>query len=342
MIDGENFKGKLKSVFEEAGKEKPIWHQYDFKALFDKVLKDFVVDETVFYFARIKEHERSKVKSRQLIEEQRLLKTHIEKQGFKVILSGRVRGQTEESQTGKKVLIFREKGVDVRIAVDMVSLSCNKKVKEIILCSSDSDLQPAIEETRKRSVSCVYLGFEIQPNKGISYTTNKTVLIRNSEVLEFKHVREKWKHPPVIKIYEALGAIADERIKVSGNSAKVFSSSGKKFYTVNYDPLARSIMADDNGSYWKGYLGYPAIAFLMKTGIVSFDAEAAKFLVGIKWKDINQKFKNDFDRTLEYILTPKTLQEKKIMVDLADKIYAELVRLDLSMLGKKTKPPTGY
>jgi len=29
------------------------------------------------------------------------------------------------------------------------------------------------------------LGFEVNPNKGLTYTTNRTILIRNSEVLEF-------------------------------------------------------------------------------------------------------------------------------------------------------------
>ena len=72
----------------------------------------------------------------------------------------------------------------MKIAVDMVSLACDGKVKEIILASSDSDLQPAIKEVRDRHVSCIYLGFENQPNRGLSYTTNKTILIRNSEVLE--------------------------------------------------------------------------------------------------------------------------------------------------------------
>jgi uncharacterized LabA/DUF88 family protein len=90
----------------------------------------------------------------------------------------------EDGQNGKKILVFKEKGVDVKIAVDMVSFSCDRKVKEIILASSDSDLQPAINEVRKRNVVCVYLGFEAQPNKGISYTTNRTILIRNSEVFE--------------------------------------------------------------------------------------------------------------------------------------------------------------
>jgi len=72
-----------------------------------------------------------------------LLKTHLEQQGFEVILSGRVRGQMEYGDSGKKVLVFKEKGVDVRIAVDMMATACDKKADTIILGSSDSDLQPA-------------------------------------------------------------------------------------------------------------------------------------------------------------------------------------------------------
>jgi uncharacterized LabA/DUF88 family protein len=171
------------------GKDKPIWHQYDFKGLFDKVLAGVAVDRRVFYFARVKEHKESKEKSKELIEEQRLLKTHLEKQGFEVVLSGRVRGQMEQVGS-KKVLVFKEKGVDVKIAVDMVVAACDKTVAEIILASSDSDLQPAIKEIRARYIQCLYLGFETQPNKGISYTTNRTILIRDAEVMEFRERAE--------------------------------------------------------------------------------------------------------------------------------------------------------
>lgn len=191
LIDGENLKGKIRAVFQDAKKEKPVWHEFDFANLFKKVLTGINIDKKIFYFARIKEHEGSKDKSKQLIEDQRLLKTHLEAQGFEVILSGRVRGQMEDGHNGKKVLVFKEKGVDVKIAVDMVSLSCDKKVKEIILASSDSDLQPAVKEVRDRKVSCVYLGLEAQPNKGLSYTTNRTILIRNSELFEFERVQQK-------------------------------------------------------------------------------------------------------------------------------------------------------
>ena len=191
FIDGENFKGKIKSVFKEAGKGKLVWHEYDFKGLLSKALSGIDFERKVFYFAHIKEHKESKEKSRQLIEEQRLLKTHLEMQGFDVILSGRVRGQMEEIQNGKTALVFREKGVDVKIAVDMIVTACDKKADEIVLGSSDSDLQPAINETKNRGVNCVYLGFEAQPNKGLSYTTSRTILIRNSEIFEFEKIKGK-------------------------------------------------------------------------------------------------------------------------------------------------------
>lgn len=64
----------------------------------------------------------------------------------------------------------------------MVSFSCDKLVEEILLCSSDSDLQPAITETTKRGVPVIYVGFGANPNKGLTYTTKETILIRDAEV----------------------------------------------------------------------------------------------------------------------------------------------------------------
>ena len=190
LIDGENFKGKIRTVFKDTGKNRPIWHKYDFKGLLEKVLQGIDINKTIFYFAKIKEDPQTREKSKQLIEEQRLLKTHLERQGFDVILTGRVRGYMENNGIlDKPILVFKEKGVDVKIAVDMVSWSCDKKVEQIILGSSDSDLQPAIKEIRERNINCIYLGFENQPNKGITFTTNRTILIRNSEIIEFEKIK---------------------------------------------------------------------------------------------------------------------------------------------------------
>lgn len=153
---------------------------------------------------------------------------------------------------------------------------------------------------------------------------------------------KKWEHPPIIKIYEALGAIADGRIEVTGNEAKIYSSSGNKFYTVSYDPDTQSIMANDNGSFWKGYLGYPAIAFLMKTEVLPYEEHIGGLLKDIKWKDINQQFKNDFDKTLDFILSSKSEAEKEALSQFAIRVDARIRELSLSVLGPKVKPPEGY
>jgi hypothetical protein len=109
-----------------------------------------------------------------------------------------------------------------------------------------------------------------------------------------------WSLPPIIKVYEALGCISDGRIHIEDNTAKVYSSSGNKFYTVTYDPNTSAIMCNDNGSYWGGYLGYPAVAFLLVIDAISYSPSRSELLKDIKWKDINQQFKNDFTKTERY------------------------------------------
>ncbi|MEK7182142.1 MAG: NYN domain-containing protein [Patescibacteria group bacterium] len=188
LIDGENF---IKKAEDSLNKKDIIWHQFDFKGLFNLVLNGYNISKVVFYFAKLKEHKDTKEKSKELIEKQRLLKTHLEKQEFEVIFSGRVRGFQEIGFLGKKSLIFKEKGVDVRIGVDMVSFSCDKLFDQIILGSSDSDLQPAINNVKKRNITVVYLGFEENQNKGISYNSNKTILIRNSEIIKFLNLKNE-------------------------------------------------------------------------------------------------------------------------------------------------------
>ena len=88
------------------------------------------------------------------------------------------------------------------------------------------------------------------------------------------------KLPPKIKIYKALGSIGDKRISVSENTADVYSSSRRKNYIVKFDPNMNAIMANDNASYWAGYLGYPSISFLLVKGIIDYDSKICGCLKG--------------------------------------------------------------
>lgn len=153
-----------------------------------------------------------------------------------------------------------------------------------------------------------------------------------------------WKVPPKIKVYEALGAVGDQRVHSKGNTAKVYSSSGKKFYIVTFDPKSNAIMTNDNGSYWQGYLGYPAIAFLFLKGILKTDKALAQALAGIHWKDINTRFKNDFTKTEVYVLEKlaKTGWNKGNVETEVHGLLQQIEKLNLVHLGKKVKPPIEY
>jgi uncharacterized LabA/DUF88 family protein len=184
-IDGENIKNYIKKVLEKDGissRDSNI-ENYDFTGLFESSLKGIKISEKRYYSARLRYYKETPRKSKDLILKQRVQKTSLEKQGFEFIISGNVRPQ-EMVTDGKKKIVFKEKGVDVKIAVDLVADVCDKNIESAILCSSDSDLQPAVREVVSRGVEIIYLGFELNPNKGLSYTTDRTILIRNSEVLE--------------------------------------------------------------------------------------------------------------------------------------------------------------
>lgn len=153
----------------------------------------------------------------------------------------------------------------------------------------------------------------------------------------------KWKIPPKIKVYEALGCVADNRLELNGNEAKIFSSSLGKFYSITYDGN-KAIMCNDNGSYWAGYLGYPSIAFLMLKGKIKYNSKFAEALKDIKWKDVNVKFKNNYEKTEAYVL--EIIKERGFdTADLKmeiDNIFEQVKKLNLELFGEKTKPPEGY
>ncbi|EKE28206.1 MAG: hypothetical protein ACD_3C00086G0050 [uncultured bacterium (gcode 4)] len=154
----------------------------------------------------------------------------------------------------------------------------------------------------------------------------------------------KYELPPKIKIYEALGSLWDNRIElVSDKESKCYSSSRWKFYTINFD-WENKIYANDNWTYWKNYLWYPSIAHLLMIWKLDYDKKYEEALKDIKWKDINQDFKNDFDKTAEYIhwLLIERWYDLEEFLQEVDRVFAQIVSLDLELLLPKVKPPEGY
>lgn len=108
-----------------------------------------------------------------------------------------------------------------------------------------------------------------------------------------------WEIPPLVKAYEALGAVGDGRVKIVNDThAVVTSSSGGKNYQVETSTGGREISSNDNASYWQGYLGYPAIAVLIERGLYRAPANVTDALAGIPWQEINRRNRNNYAKTL--------------------------------------------
>ena len=102
---------------------------------------------------------------------------------------------------------------------------------------------------------------------------------------------DEWKLPPEIKVLEALGSIGDGRVKLTEYGAEVTSSEGDKVYTVKFDEKNWKVGSTDNGSVYRGYYGYPIIAFLMLRGYLPLREDLAHALKGIPWKKLNERYK---------------------------------------------------
>lgn len=144
-----------------------------------------------------------------------------------------------------------------------------------------------------------------------------------------------WKTPPRIKILEALGAIADGRVKiVSQNRAEVVGSDGKRKYEVRWDPAGNSISSTDNGSVYRGYLGYPAVAFLMTQGVLPYDAYLGSRLAGVPWRRLNEKYR-DYELVMDEVLKDWSQKDRERLEKYVSWILRMLKELNLKKLEER-------
>jgi hypothetical protein len=156
----------------------------------------------------------------------------------------------------------------------------------------------------------------------------------------------KW-HSPKDEhiIYEALSAIADKRFEIiSDTQARCTSTSKGKFYEVEYKQETKEIMSNDNMAYYRGEVSYPMVAMILAKKEIEYDESILKYFVNIPWKDINQKNKNDYMKSVNEFLD--RLKEKDVDVisiqKEVEKIFGYISELELNYLGNKKQPPSAY
>lgn len=140
------------------------------------------------------------------------------------------------------------------------------------------------------------------------------------------------KNPPIAKVYEALTAIASNRVEMSEFEAKVYSSDYKKSYKVMWKE--NFYYSNDNATYWQGYPGYPVIAVLLLQGKLTLEKELLPFLKDINWHALNEKHKRNYDAAIEKVLDSFDPNEKKNIKDSIEEIYKNLLGLDIQIVRK--------
>ncbi len=170
-IDGNNFYNYLK--------DKEINFPEGSKFNYSKFV-EFLVGErqcvSKRYYVGIARNLDGTEKSKQIVRGQQKFLSNIENEGL-IIKRGRVM-----YDKGR----IREKGTDVKIAVDLVVGAVDNLYDTAILVSSDTDLVPAVRYIKYKGKKLEYVGFSHNPSLGMQKYADFSILLRLEDIEKFK------------------------------------------------------------------------------------------------------------------------------------------------------------
>lgn len=169
-IDGSNLYYKLKDLKIENTTE------FNYRGLSEFLARGRQIISIRYYVGAVKVKNNSTKASIMRQEQQRLF-SNLENQNIWI-----KRGYLMENN-GK----FHEKGVDVKIATDMLIGAYENYYDTAIIISSDTDLIPAIKHIKYRNKGIEYIGFSHAPSFGLQKNVNLTRLLIRDDIESFIH-----------------------------------------------------------------------------------------------------------------------------------------------------------
>lgn len=188
-IDGQNFLYKAAEVLISAGRieDKQDLNKISVRSLMENVLgeKDLVIK---FYGAKLKTYNNTpeiQQKSIRMIDSNRKLKNTLNNEKIQCIDGGKLKLRDGDKcvECDHQTVKFQEKGVDVKIAVDLILDSQQDYVNRQVLVSSDTDLIPAVKVIRSNSKDLVYVGFSDKMTHALSREASETQTFRDQEII---------------------------------------------------------------------------------------------------------------------------------------------------------------
>ena len=194
FIDGENFRQNLAAILaeQEVIKNKDNYFEYDITKLLEDILDRRNLDIR-YYASEIKTPKGYKpsqniTKQLQKIKEKmRRWVPMLKRQGISYIKAGNLK--VKEGKTCHKCKakneILQEKGVDVRIALDILETSIDKTNQEIAIVSSDTDLCPSYHKSKRYNTKLIYICFASRVNRAVSAACDETITIPTAKVKKY-------------------------------------------------------------------------------------------------------------------------------------------------------------
>lgn len=128
-----------------------------------------------YYIGAIKRANRNK-KSERLYADQQKLLAHLQRQDIKAVLGHLIQHPDKT---------VHEKGVDVRLAVEMIRFARENQYDVAYLISSDTDLVAAVEEVQSLGKAVQYVSIPKEQSFSLTKTADDVRLLRPEDVRQF-------------------------------------------------------------------------------------------------------------------------------------------------------------
>lgn len=174
FIDGNNFYFKLKELSAQLNDDFHLIN-FDFYSFSRNLVGANNLIGVNYYIGALK-YQRGNPKSEQMYSDQQKLLAKLETQGVHTTL-GHIIQHPDKS--------FHEKGVDVRLAVEMIRFARENKYDIAYVLSSDTDLVPAVEEVRAFDKKVYYVGIAKGQSFGLTKASDNVLLLRPSDIQQF-------------------------------------------------------------------------------------------------------------------------------------------------------------
>ena len=174
-FDGSNTYNKLKKLgIPEEGK------RFNFATFAAHIAGERKLISKRYYVGIVRNHNNSE-KSETLVRKQQQFLETLRSTDFE-IKSGKI------MYDGGRI---REKGVDVKLALDLVIGAADNLYDTAIVISSDTDLIPAIKYVRYKQKNVEYVGFAGAPSFGMIRECSSQRLFVKEDLLSFQYLKEE-------------------------------------------------------------------------------------------------------------------------------------------------------